>query len=100
MLTVKERSYLKAVAADETAAFQIGKNGVTDEFLNSVSDALDAHEIVKISVLKNADLSAKQLIAQVADALAAEPVIAIGHKIVVYRKSARDKVKHILDALK
>ena len=74
---------------------QIGKNGVTEAVLQELEDVLEARELVKISVLRNCDFTAKEMINDLADDLKAEPVSCVGSKIVLYRKSQRKDVKHI-----
>lgn len=78
-----------------SATVQIGKNGLTDSVIEQISTSLEDHELVKIGVLKTADVTAKGVIAEVAEALGAEPVQAIGNKIVLYRRSSKDGVEHI-----
>ena len=75
--------------------FHIGKNGVNDNLINDVINALEAHELIKIAVLKNSDSDAKENMEIICEATGAEPVTAIGSKFVVYKKSSRDDVKHI-----
>ena len=75
--------------------FQIGKNGVTDTTISELSDVLEARELIKISVLRNCDFTAKELINDLAETLMAEPVSCVGSKIVLYRRSERKDVKHI-----
>ena len=78
-----------------SATVQIGKNGLTESVFDQISASLEDHELVKIGVLKTADISAKGVIAEVAEALGAEPVQAIGNKIVLYRRSSKDGIEHI-----
>ncbi|MEG1613089.1 MAG: YhbY family RNA-binding protein [Clostridia bacterium] len=96
MLTTKERTLLKSFAQNIETIFQIGKNGLTDNLINDLSVALDARELIKLSVLKNAEFTAKDVIAELAGLLKAEPVQAIGNKIILYRKSMKSGVAHIM----
>ena len=75
--------------------FQIGKNGVSDVMIGELDAVLEARELIKISVLKNCDFTAKELINDLAAGLHAEPVSCVGSKIVLYRFSQRKDVKHI-----
>ncbi len=86
MLSSKERSKLMSIAAPEEAIFQIGKGGVSEQMLSELSDALNARELIKITVLPAAGISAKDLITELAADLNAEPVRAIGRKIILYRR--------------
>lgn len=91
-LTSKQRSYLMKLAAAENPLFQIGKSGLTPEICTAVSEALEARELVKVSLLKNCFEDLRN----VADALAgrtrSQVVTVIGRKIVLYRPSKTKKV--------
>ena len=94
-MTSKQRSKLISLAMNISATVQIGKNGLTESVVEQISTSLEDHELVKIGVLKTADVTAKGVIAEVAEALGAEPVQAIGNKIVLYRRSQKEGVEHI-----
>ena len=76
--------------------FQVGKEGVSYNLINTLSDALEAHELIKINVLGNASEDAKDLGAALAEQLGAECVAVIGHKIILYRRSSRKDFDHIV----
>ena len=94
-MTTKQRSKLRSLAQTLEPIGQIGKGGISDNMLTGLSSALDARELIKITVLKNAEDDARFLADDLADALDAEVVCTIGHKIVLYRRSQKDGVKHI-----
>lgn len=91
MINGKQRSYLKALANSIDPIFQVGKNGVTESFLKQVDDALEARELVKINVLNNSLLKAKNVAIEISEKLNAEFVQSIGNKFVVYRESKENK---------
>lgn len=95
MITSGQRAKLRSMAQTINPIFHVGKNGISDNLIADVSTALDAHELIKISVLRNSDLNAKECLALLADATGAEPVTAIGSKFVLYRRSTRDDIVHI-----
>ena len=74
---------------------QVGKGGISENLISSLSDALDAREIIKVSVLNNAEDDAAETATNLAEALGAEVVEVKGKKIVLYRKSKRKDFKHI-----
>ena len=47
MITSKQRAQLRGLAMTEDTIIQIGKGGVTDAVVQSVSAALKARELVK-----------------------------------------------------
>ena len=75
--------------------FQIGKEGVTDLVLSAIEEALEKREIIKIKILETALLDTKETCNEVAEALNAEPVQAIGNKFILYRKSSNEKNRKI-----
>ena len=52
-MTTKQRAYLKGLAMTMEPIFQIGKNSMTPELTKAIQEALDARELIKVSVLKN-----------------------------------------------
>lgn len=95
MLTSKQRSKLKALAANIDPVGQVGKDGIGENMLKSFSDCLEARELIKISVLENAEGDPKAVGRELAQRLGAECVIVIGRKAVLYRKSSRADFDHI-----
>ncbi|MBS4537161.1 ribosome assembly RNA-binding protein YhbY [Clostridium sp. D2Q-11] len=91
MLTGKQRSFLKKEAHGVDPILQIGKNGVTDNFITQVNDALEARELVKVNVLNNSFLDTKEVANDVANKTGAEFVQSIGNKFVLYRESEENK---------
>ena len=71
--------------------FQIGKSSLTPEVTEAVAEALEARELIKISVLKNC-IDAPRSIAEVmAERTKSEVVQVIGKKIVLYKESKNKK---------
>jgi len=91
VLTGKQRSYLKSIAHNLDPIFQLGKNGLTENFVKQVDDALYAREIVKISVLKNSVLDPTDVAVELVQRLNAEFVQSIGRRFVIYRESKDNK---------
>lgn len=96
MFTSKERSNLRSMAQNIKPVTQVGKGGISDTLIESLSQALEARELIKISVLNNADDDARDIAENLADLLNAEVVAVIGKKIVLYRKSSKKDFNHII----
>ena len=94
-ITSKQRSKLKSIAAKLSPVTQVGKSGITENLLKTLSDALDAHEIIKVNILETADDDARNLAENIAELLDAVPVAVIGRKAIFYRYSSRDKFAHL-----
>ena len=68
----KQRAYLRSLAANTDTYFQVGKGGVSGTMTASISDALEAHELVKIKMLETC-MDEKDAVAQaIADATDSE----------------------------
>lgn len=92
MITGKQRSYLRSLANGIPAIFQIGKNGIDENVIRQFSEALEARELVKASVLKNSIYTAREACEEIAQAVSAEIVSVIGSKFVLYKESKQHKV--------
>jgi len=95
MITSKQRAALRSIASQTDAIFQIGKGGVGDAMCRSLKDALEARELVKISVLENSSTAAKEVAEQIASATDAEVVAVIGRKIVLYKQAEKEENRNI-----
>ena len=89
MLTSKQRAKLKSVGADIKASHQMGKNEIDENYIIAINAALDAREIVKISVLETAGYTPKESAEMLADKTDSEIVQVIGSKVILYRKSRK-----------
>ncbi len=88
MVSSRQRAYLRSLAHDMDPVFQIGKNGVTAEFLRELDDALEARELLKVRVLKNSMDEPDDAAEETAEALHAVLVQKIGRVFVLYRPSS------------
>lgn len=83
--------YLKAEAHHLKPIFQIGKEGVSDNLLDGLSKALDAHELVKINVLKTSPQTKDVIIAELKTMLDCEIIDSIGRVITIYRLGEKNR---------
>ena len=88
MITTKQRAFLRARANGLEPVGQIGKNGIGPLVLETVSAALEAHELIKLTVLEACPLTAREAAGRLCEALECDPVQTIGRKIVLYRPSS------------
>ena len=91
-MTSKQRAYLKGLAMTMDSIFQIGKSSLTPEITQAVAEALEARELIKITVLKNCLDDEKEIAAVLAERTHSQVVQVIGKKIVLY-KPAKDPAK-------
>lgn len=90
-LTSKQIKQLKKEAHHLDPIFQIGKNGINDNFITQVDDALNKRELIKISVLQNC-LEDKDTLAETIESKTNSHIVTIiGNTIIVYRESKENK---------
>ena len=91
-MTTKQRAYLKSLAMTMDPIFQIGKSSLTPEVTQAVAEALEARELIKITVLKNCLDDGRSIAEVLAERTHSQVVQVIGRKIVLYRP-AKDETK-------
>ncbi len=94
MLNSKQRAKIKKYVATEPAICFVGKEGLSENCLASITQALTAREVVKIAVLQNCDLTAREVADEIEKTLKADVVSVMGKKVVIYKYSAFAK-KHV-----
>ena len=85
MLKGKQRAYLRSIANTLKPSTQIGKDGVTESFLEQLDDMLR-----KVTILETAGLETKETANAICEALRAEFVQAIGSKFTLYKKNTEN----------
>ncbi len=94
-ITSKQRAWLRKEAHTLEPLFQIGKEGLTEQVLHALDEALEKREILKVKILETALLDTKETCNETAEVLHAEPVQAIGNKFILYRQSGEPKNRKI-----
>lgn len=92
-MTSKQRAYLRSLAMKIEPILQLGKSGVTPENTASVAEALEARELIKISVLQNCLFDPKDMAEVLAERTQSQVVQVIGKKIILYKQGKKDKRK-------
>ena len=92
MLNGKQKRFLRGLALNERAIFQLGKDGLSDNYIEQIDHALAARELVKISVLKTGPSDLKEVSFDLARITKSEVVQIIGRTIVLYRKGRSPKI--------
>lgn len=85
-MTSKQRAYLRGLANSIDAIFQVGKGGISPALIKQVDDALEARELIKISVLETAPDSVKDIGNCLAEETNAVFVQSVGNKITLFRQ--------------
>jgi len=89
-ISSKQRAHLRSLAQTIDSIFQIGKNGITPELTEALILALDAREIVKVSVLNNCSLEPQYIAGIISERTHSITVQVIGKKIIFYKPSKKN----------
>lgn len=89
MISSKQRAYLRGLANDIPAIMQVGKGGLSENLLKTFSDALEARELIKLSVLENSGETPRAVVDALAETLGADVVAVTGKKVVLYRRASK-----------
>ncbi|MBQ6221437.1 MAG: ribosome assembly RNA-binding protein YhbY [Solobacterium sp.] len=92
MLSGKQKRYLRSIAQTQRALFQIGKDGLSDNLIHTVDDALEARELIKIKMLKTVSEDHEEIIFDLARLTHSEIVQTIGNTFVLYRRSREPRI--------
>lgn len=95
MINSKQRAFLRSEASKTDAIFQIGKGGVDEAVIKTVCDALEARELIKLTVLENSEYGAKEISSILAEKTSSEVVSVIGRKVILYKQSSKEEKRKI-----
>lgn len=93
MLTVKQKVKLRSMAMNLKPIYQIGKDGITQNLIEGLSLALEAHELIKICVLKSVSAPLNQIAYDITSATHSELIQIIGRQVVLYKQSKKQLIK-------
>ena len=84
-MTSKQRAYLRGLANKIDSIFQVGKNGISDNLIVQVNDALEARELIKLNVLGTSPEGIQEIANTLSEATNSVLVQTVGNKITLYR---------------
>ena len=87
MITRDEKKQLKALINNDKTKYQIGKNEINDSLLDMLNKALDARELIRVEVLKNAVTPVMELTLDLSSRLHADVVSVVGRVVVLFRRN-------------
>ena len=87
MLTSKQRAYLRGLANNYETLFQVGKDGVNDNLIKQVDDALKKRELIKINSLENSPDTPKNIANEIAKKSRCDVVQVIGRRMIFYKRN-------------
>ena len=92
MLNSRQRAALRSLANSIDTVFQIGKDGIGEKLIKSVSECIEARELIKLRVLENSGYTAIEAAREFAEKIDAEGVAAFGSRFILYKPSKEKKI--------
>lgn len=89
-MTSKQRAYLRGLANNIDPIFQIGKLGISENLIQQLSDALNARELIKISVLETAPDNVKILALEISEKTNSILIQTVGNKITLFKQKNKN----------
>ena len=89
-MTSKDRAYLRSLANTIEPIFQVGKGGISDNLIKQVDDALEARELIKLTVLETSPEDGLDIGNELSEKTNSILVQVVGRKITLYRKRKKD----------
>ena len=89
-MTGKERAVFRKQANTLTPIFQIGKGDISGNMVEAVDAALEKRELIKLSVLETAGLSARDAAEMLSAATGSEVIQCIGRKFVLFKQKSKE----------
>lgn len=91
MLSAQNKKKLRTIAMSKPSMVQIGKGNLSRSLFETISNDLEAHELVKVTMQKTADLSVREAAIECASMTGSEIVQIIGRTFVLYRRNPDKK---------
>ena len=89
-MTSKQRAYLRSLANKLDSIFQIGKMGISENLINQLADALEARELIKVTVLETAPDTTKDIAIEISEKTNSILVQTIGNKITLFKQKEKN----------
>ena len=89
-LSNPQRKALKAQAHALKPVVRLGQQGLTENVLQEIHQALTHHELIKIKVTAEDRAARQQLIEQITEETQAETIQTIGHVAVLFKRNKKN----------
>ena len=92
MLSGENKKYLRKLSMNYRSIIQVGKDGISENLIQTLSDSLEAHELVKCKLLKTSPIDVREAAIECAANTHSEVIHVVGHTFVLYRRSKENKL--------
>jgi RNA-binding protein len=89
----KQRRHLKGLAHKLKPVVQIGNNGLTDNVVAEIDNALSHHELIKVRVSGQERADRKAMLEEIAERSQSDLVLVIGNVGGFYRPAKEPKIQ-------
>lgn len=90
----KQKRYLRSRAHSMRSLFQIGKDGVNDEWLKQINNALEKRELIKINILNNSLMEPDEVQTFIEENSDIQVVQIIGHTLVLFKRAQKPEHRY------
>lgn len=84
----KQKRFLRSQAHSMRPLIQIGKDGLSENWLENVQAAIEKRELLKVSILQNSMVEEDEVIEFIEKNSSIQVVQKIGHILVLYKKAS------------
>lgn len=92
MISAQNKKTLRKLSMSYRPLFQIGKDGLSYNMIKSLNDSLEAHELVKCSLLKTSPIDVREAAIECSSQTHSEIIHVVGRTFVLYRRSKENKL--------
>lgn len=96
----KQKRFLRAQANHLQPIFAVGKEGLTQNWVNQLDGALDRRELIKVNILQNSDVTPKDVQHFIESQTEIQVVQIIGRVLVLFKVSANKDARELSSRVK
>ncbi|MDM8260356.1 ribosome assembly RNA-binding protein YhbY [Limosilactobacillus vaginalis] len=91
----KQKRFLRAQANHLQPIFAVGKEGLTQNWVDQLDGALDRRELIKVNILQNSDVTPKEVQHFIESQTEIQVVQIIGRVLVLFKVSANKDAREL-----
>lgn len=99
-LNKAQLKFLRKASHPLKPLFQMGKKGLSEEFITQVDAAIEKRELIKFTILQNSDEDLDEVAEKIAGDIGGLVVQTIGSTAVIYRPSSKEKFQDLSQQIK
>ena len=96
----KQKRFLRAQANHLQPIFAVGKEGLTQNWVDQLDGALDRRELIKVNILQNSDVTPKEVQHFIESQTEIQVVQIIGRVLVLFKVSANKDARELSSRVK